>query len=213
MSSRDELRSIRNGANRFPVELVCDVRTLDGATVHMRPIRPDDGARLVKFHEGLSPQSIYRRFFYMHPRLSSAEIERFTHVDYVDRLALVVVEGEQLVAVGRYERIPETSDAEVAFVVADEFQHHGIGTLLLEHLAGAAVTRGITTFVAQTLTDNHDMLDVFMRSGFTVTTSSGYGTVSLRFSIRPDEPSRSSSATGPDHGTHHRCDHVTVPPC
>lgn len=198
---------------QFPAELECDVQTLDGVIVHMRPIRPDDGTRLMKFHEGLSSESVYRRFFYVHRRLSSAEIERFTHVDYVERLALVVVDGERLVAVGRYERLPETSEAEVAFVVADEFQHHGIGTLLLKHLADAAVTRGITTFVAQTLTENRDMLDVFMKSGFTVTTSSDYGTVRLRFSIEPDETSRLSSATRSDRGVHHRLDNITLPPC
>ena len=180
----------------------------------MRPIRPEDSTRLMKFHEGLSSQSVYRRFFYMHPHLTSAEIERFTHVDYVDRLALVVVDGERLVAVGRYERIPETSEAEVAFVVADEFQHHGIGTLLLEHLADAAVTRGIATFVAQTLTENHDMLDVFMKSGFTVITSSDYGTVNLRFSIEPDETARLTGAapTGTTRTIRGR-NHITVPPC
>lgn len=208
-----QLRSPKDIADQFPAELVCDVQTLDGAIVHMRPIRPGDGTRLMKFHEGLSSQSVYRRFFYMHQRLSSAEIERFTHVDYVDRLALVVVDGERLVAVGRYERIPETSEAEVAFVVADEFQHHGIGTLLLEHLSDAAVTRGITTFVAQTLTENHDMLDVFMKSGFTVTTSSSYGTVILRFSIEPDETCQLSRVTRPNHGMHRRLDNATVPPC
>ncbi len=208
-----QLRPPRSIADQFPAEWVCDVQTLDGAIVHMRPIRPADGTGLIKFHEGLSSQSVYRRFFYLHQRLSSAEIERFTHVDYVNRLALVVVDGERLVAVGRYERIPETTEAEVAFVVADEFQHHGIGTLLLEHLADAAVTRGITTFVAQTLTENHDMLDVFMKSGFAVTTRSDYGTVSLRFSIEPDETSRLSSATRPHHCMHHRLDTLTLPPC
>ena len=197
MNSRSQLSPTSRIADQFPAELVCDVQTLDGAIVHMRPIRPDDGPRLTKFHEGLSSESVYRRFFYMHPRLSAAEIERFTHVDYVDRLALVAVDGERLVAVGRYERLPETSEAEVAFVVADEFQHHGIGTLLLEHLADAAITRGISTSVAQTLTENHEMLDVFMRSGFNVTTSSGHGTISLRFSIKPDESSRLSGATPP----------------
>jgi GNAT superfamily N-acetyltransferase len=213
MSSPGELRSTSKTADQFPAELECDVQTLDGAIVHMRPIRPEDGPRLIRFHEGLSSQSVYRRFFYMHLRLSSAEIERFTHVDYVHRLALVVVDGERLVAVGRYERIPGTSEAEVAFVVADEFQHHGIGTLLLEHLADAAVTRGIATFVAQTQTENHHMLDVFMRSGFNVTTSSDYGTVSLRFSIKPDESSRLSGASRPNHGTHHRRDQGSVQPC
>ena len=193
MTSPDGHGSTTKIIDQFSPELVCDVQTLDGAVVHMRPIRPDDGTRLVRFHEGLSSQSVYRRFFYMHRRLSSAEIERFTHVDYGDRLALVVVDGERLVAVGRYERIAETSEAEVAFVVADEFQHHGIGTLLLKHLADAAVRRGITAFVAQTLTENHDMLDVFMKSGFTVTTRSDCETVTLRFSIESDQTSHSSS--------------------
>ncbi len=189
MTGRGELSSTGDMEDNFPAELECDVQTLDGVVVHMRPIRPDDGPGLMKFHEGLSTQSVYRRFFYMHPHLSVAEIERFTRVDYVDRLAMVVVDGGRLLAVGRYDRLPESSEAEVAFVVADEFQHHGIGTLLLEHLAGAAVTRGITTFVAQTLTENHDMMDVFMKSGFNVTTSSAYGTVALKFSIEPDDSS------------------------
>jgi GNAT superfamily N-acetyltransferase len=187
MSSPGELDSTGKAVDRYPAELVCDVETLDHATVHMRPIGPDDGPRLTTFHEQLSSQSVYRRFFYMHPRLSAAEIERFTHVDYLDRLALVVEDGERLVAVGRYERIPQTSEAEVAFIVADEYQHRGIGTLLLEHLADAAVTRGITAFVAETLAENHAMLDVFMKSGFRVT-SADDGTVSLRFPVEPDEP-------------------------
>jgi len=196
-------------ATCYPSELACEVETADGETAQMRPIRPYDGRRLSEFHERLSPQSVYRRFFFMHPKLSSAEIDRFTHVDYVNRLALVVVDGDRLVAVGRYDRISGTSEAEVAFVVADQFQHRGIGTLLLEHLADAAVENGITTFVAQTLTENHDMLDVFMRSGFHVISSSEYDTVAVRFSIEPDESYRLACATRHGHSAaqlRHRVD-------
>jgi GNAT superfamily N-acetyltransferase len=165
-----------------------------GTSVHLRPIRPDDDARLVAFHERLSPQSVYRRFFFMHPRLSASETERFTHVDYVDRLALVAEQGDRLVAVGRYERIPDTTEAEVAFVVADEFQHQGIGTILLERLADAALKNGIEVFIAETLSENRNMLDVFMRSGFHVTSTTEYGTVSVRFPIQPDDAYRLACA-------------------
>jgi GNAT superfamily N-acetyltransferase len=106
-----------------------------------------------------------------------------------------------LVAVGRYERISETEEAEVAFVVADEFQHHGIGTILLDHLADAALSNGINTFTAQTLADNQDMLDVFMKSGFGVTSTREHGTVSVRFPIEPDEAYRSARSR------HHPADH------
>ena len=185
-------------ADGYPFELVCDVETMAGIPVHIRPIRPDDGVRLTEFHEQLSPQSVYRRFFFMHPRLSAAETERFTHVDYADRLALVAEREDRLVAVGRYDRIPGTTEAEVAFVVADDLQHQGIGTILLERLADAALKNGIEVFVAQTLSENHDMLEVFMRSGFHVTSTSDCGTVSVRFPIRPDDSYRLACA-----GRHH----------
>jgi GNAT superfamily N-acetyltransferase len=176
----------------YPDQLACDVTTMDGSVLRLRPIRPDDGARLRDFHEHLSAQSVYRRFFFMHPRLSSAEVERFTHVDYVDRLALVVEHAGRLIAVGRYERLAGSTEAEVAFVVADDFRRHGIGTILLEHLADAALDKGIDTFGAQTLADNKDMLDVFMNSGFHVTTDRQHGTVTVRFPIEPDDASRSA---------------------
>ncbi len=175
---------------RYPIELELDVPTRDGPVVHLRPIRPDDGVRLAAFHRHLSTRSVHRRFFGTHPELGPAEIEHFTCVDYVDRLAIVAEDAGQLVAVGRYERIPGTEEAEVAFVVADAYQHHGIGTVLLERLADAGRKRGITTFIAQTLTENREMLNVFMRSGFVVTTSTEDGIVDVRFSIgRRDEPS------------------------
>jgi GNAT superfamily N-acetyltransferase len=156
-----------------------------GSVLTLRAIRPDDAPRLVDFHEHLSPRSIYRRFFFVHPRLSAAEVERFTRVDYLDRFALVAEDGGHLRAVGRYERIAGTTEAEIAFVVTDEYQHHGIATVLLERLAEAAWGSGITTFVAYTLSDNREMLDVFMNSGFTVSTSSEEGTTTVRFPIDP----------------------------
>jgi GNAT superfamily N-acetyltransferase len=190
MGDREDAGEPSGGVGRYPLELVDDVETTAGVTVHLRPIRPDDGCHLTEFHESLSPQSVYRRFFFMHPRLSAAETEKFTHVDYVDRLALVAEHGGRLVAVGRYERIPGTADAEVAFVVADDFQHQGIGTILLERLAGAAWKNGIEAFVAQTLSENRDMLEVFMRSGFHVTSTTDHGTVSVRFPIQPGDAYR-----------------------
>ena len=172
---------------RYPSELAGDVTTRLGTRLHLRPIRPDDASRLVDFHQQLSLRSVYRRYLYVHPTLSATEVERFTRVDYVDRLALVAEDDSGLVAVGRYDRTSGTAEAEVAFVVADEYQHHGIGTLLLEQLAGAARQRGITSFVATTLAENREMLDVFLDSGFAVTTTLEDGTVSVRFPITPDD--------------------------
>jgi len=174
----------------YPVELEHDLTAQDGSTLHFRPIRPDDASGLVAFHDQLSRQSIYRRYFFMHTELSSSEVERFTCVDYVSRLAIVVIHDDHIVAVGRYNQTPGTSEAEVAFVVADKYQLHGIGTLLLDQLSEAAWGRGIDTFTALILVENRVMLDVFHDSGFPIDTDLEDGTLLIRFSIRPCKESK-----------------------
>lgn len=188
------------GAQGYPRALERDVVAADGLRYHVRPIRPDDGRRLVAFHEHLSTRSVYLRFFTLHPTLSEAEVRRFTSVDYLDRLALVATVGNRLIAVARYDRAPGATEAEVAFVVADEYQHHGIGSCLLDELAAAARVRGVLTFCADTLAENHPMLGVFRHAGFPVTARTEHGTVSLRFPIAATEEyevARAGRGTGP----------------
>jgi GNAT superfamily N-acetyltransferase len=141
----------------------------------------------MEFHEHLSGETVYRRFFNAHPHLWPAEIERFTHVDYRDRLALVAEVGGQFSAVGRYERVPGTDQAEVAFVVADALQGHGLGSLLLEHLAVAARRRGVATFVAHTLGTNYPMQSVFRHAGFICSQRWADGVVEVSFPIAPTQ--------------------------
>jgi GNAT superfamily N-acetyltransferase len=170
---------------RYPAELETDIEVRTGATLHLRPIRSDDAAKLVAFHGRLSFDSIYRRYFSVHPELSHDEVIHLTEVDYVDRLALVIEDGNDLVAVGRYDRYPSSTTAEVAFVVRDDCQHLGLGHRLLQALADAARVRGITTLTAETLFENHDMMSVFRHAGFPITTSISGGEISVRLSIGP----------------------------
>jgi GNAT superfamily N-acetyltransferase len=170
---------------RYPVEFEADIEVDSGATLRMRPIGGEDAKKLDAFHARLSFDSIYRRYFYVHPQLSADEVRRLTQVDYMNRLALVIEDGDDLVAVGRYDRCPETTTAEVAFVVRDDYQHLGLGHRLLEALAQAAWARGIVTFSAETLFTNHDMMAIFRHSGYPLTTSVSQGEISVRFPIDP----------------------------
>jgi GNAT superfamily N-acetyltransferase len=138
----------------------------DGTPVRIRSIGPSDAEALRAFHARLSPESIVLRFFGPHPRLSEAEVDRFTRVDGIDRVALVVEQGAQIVAVCRFDRTPGRDEAEVAFVVDDAHQRQGLGTILLQHLAEAARARGVRWLVADTLTENFRMLRVFRDAGF-----------------------------------------------
>jgi RimJ/RimL family protein N-acetyltransferase len=155
----------------------------DGSTVTIRPISPADGEALVRFHDGLSPESLYRRFLSSHPRISPAEVEHFTHLQHPDRVAYVAEEGGGIVGVGRYDR--QGDGAEVAFAVADDHQGRGLATILLGALAACAVHHGVRWFFAEVLCENHAMLDVFRGAGYEVRGELEAGVLHVRFDLTP----------------------------
>lgn len=160
-----------------------DVVLGDGETVHLRPIRRSDAPRLAEFHRRQSPDSTYRRFFSPKPRLTDAELEHFTNVDLVDRVALVVERHGELIAWASYERWTGRDDADAAFQVDDAHQGKGIATLLLEHLAAIARSNGIVRFTAEVLADNRPMLAVFSRAGWPVHRRFDSGVIDLDFAL------------------------------
>jgi len=146
-----------------------DALLADGRVVQLRPIEPTDGERLVAFHDSLSPETNRLRFFAFRPHLNDRDVTRFTTVDHHDREAIIAMFGDELIGVARYDRVPETLDAEVAFVVSDGFQGTGVGSLLLEHLADRARAEGLERLIADTLVENRKMLKVFADSGLHAT--------------------------------------------
>ncbi|HVU91628.1 MAG TPA: GNAT family N-acetyltransferase [Jatrophihabitans sp.] len=166
-----------------PPHWEADVVVADGGTVHLRPIRPSDADALVAFHAGLSQRTRYLRYFSAYPRIPQKDLYRFTHVDHRDRVALIVELAGQIIAVGRYERHAGTDTAEVAFVVADDHQGRGIGSVLLEHLAAAAREVGLRRFIAVVLAENSAMIRVFRDAGYEITRHVEYGEVNLEFDV------------------------------
>ncbi|MFG1800363.1 GNAT family N-acetyltransferase [Micromonospora carbonacea] len=170
------------------VDQPVDVLLSDGSTVGLRPIRPDDAPGIVAMHARFSERTRYLRYFSPYPRIPERDLNRFVHVDHVDREAFVVLAAGRIVAVGRYERLgPQAPEAEVAFVVEDAHQGRGIGSVLLEHLADAARRVGIVRFVAEVLPANGAMLRVFADFGYQVQRQYADGVVHLSFPIAPTE--------------------------
>jgi acyl-CoA synthetase (NDP forming)/RimJ/RimL family protein N-acetyltransferase len=173
---------------RYPSEWEADVVLVDGGTAHLRPIRPEDADDLQRFHLAQSPESIYLRFFAPMPRLSDRDLYRFTHVDHVDRVALVITVGGEIIGVGRYDRV-DGATAEVAFNISDSHQGRGVGSVLLEHLAAAARENGLHRFVADVLPHNRKMIGVFRDAGYEVSHRYEDGVITLSFQIDPTEKS------------------------
>ncbi|MCU1590151.1 MAG: CoA-binding protein [Frankiales bacterium] len=154
---------------------------VDGTRLQIRPIRADDTDALLAMHRALSSRTVYQRFFTALPELSVAAAERFTHVDGAERFALVAEDPVgRLVAVGRYDRLPpDQQQAEVAVVVADDYQHHGLGTILVTMLRSHARAAGVVDFVADVLMNNRAMRHAFALAGLEAQTSYDHGVAHL----------------------------------
>jgi GNAT superfamily N-acetyltransferase len=168
---------------RSPIDAREVITLDDGAKATVRPITPADSGALLRFHGNLSARSIRLRYFNPHENLSPSEVAHFIQVDGKARAALVVECSREIIAVGRYDRLNDHSVAEVAFVVADAYQHHGLATTLLQLLASAARSAGITRLTAEVLAENGAMLSVFHDAGFPIESKTKWGTVELTMTI------------------------------
>ncbi|WP_410588677.1 GNAT family N-acetyltransferase [Amycolatopsis sp. lyj-23] len=173
----------------YPRDWEADVVLSDGGTVHLRPVVPTDADGLVAFHAKLSERTRYFRYFGAYPRIPERDLKRFSTVDHHDRVAFAAFLGDDIVAVGRYERLDHGPSAEVAFVVSDAHQGRGLGSILLEHLAAAASECGLRRFVAEVLAENAAMVRVFRDAGYQVSREIEEGVLHLEFDIDPTEES------------------------
>ncbi|WP_414638260.1 GNAT family N-acetyltransferase [Actinomycetospora sp.] len=179
----------------YPRHWEADVVAADGVTAHLRPISPGDADAVVDFHSRLSERTRYYRYFSPYPTIPARDLRRFVEVDHHDSVGLVLWLGDEIIAIGRYVRLRPDEEggsadaAEVAFVVRDDHQGRGLGSILLEHLAAAAEEVGITRFVAEVLAENRAMVRTFRQAGYDVTRALEGSTLHLEFDVAATERS------------------------
>ena len=161
----------------YPTHYVKEFRNKASELFVLRPIRPEDEPKMVRFHEKLSEESVYLRYFRAFKLDQRVEHERLTRICYVDydRDIVLVVEhadpetgGQEIVAVGRLTRLPNPVEAEFAMLVRDDFQGRGVGTHLLQNLLSFGRDEGIRRVVAWMLPENRGMIEISEKLGFTM---------------------------------------------
>ncbi|MDB9372533.1 bifunctional acetate--CoA ligase family protein/GNAT family N-acetyltransferase [Nodularia sphaerocarpa] len=161
----------------YPIQYVSQWRMRNGTPVTIRPIRPEDEPLMVKFHQTLSEQSVYFRYFHLiklQSRVAHERLTRICFIDYDREIALVVeyqnpeTQTREILAVGRLSKIHGRNEAEFAIVVCDRFQCQGIGTELLRRLLQVSQDEQLTRISADILSENYPMQKVCETLGFRI---------------------------------------------
>ncbi|MFO7682169.1 MAG: bifunctional acetate--CoA ligase family protein/GNAT family N-acetyltransferase, partial [Chloroflexota bacterium] len=158
----------------YPSHHVFTCKALNDVELTYRPIRPEDEPLMVKFHQTLSEESVYLRYFRsfnLDQRTEHNRLTRICFVDYDRTIALVVTHKneageEEVIAAGRLTRDHATEEAEYAIVVSDGHQGLGVGTQLLRRLLEIGREEGVETVIAYMLPENKGMRHVSQKLGF-----------------------------------------------
>jgi acyl-CoA hydrolase/RimJ/RimL family protein N-acetyltransferase len=168
----------------------------NGFKVMIRPARAADAGALQALFHRLSEDDVYTRFFRRVSSLSYRELQTLCNVNHETDVAFLAVTGprdnEQVIGSACYFLSPATNLAEVAFMVAPEWQGVGLGTALQVRLQEYAMSRGVRGFVSEILPSNASMRRLAARASGTVTTSSDEGSVHVTV-LFPDRSSTSQA--------------------
>jgi RimJ/RimL family protein N-acetyltransferase len=143
-----------------------DVELRDGTAVTVRPIEPDDGARLRDAFERMSEESRRRRYMGPAEQLTDEDLAYLTDVDHRRHEALVALHPDDgdILGVARWVRVPGQREvAELAVEVVDDWQGRGIGSALVEAANTRAREEGIQRYHALVSTDNVQVIEALER--------------------------------------------------
>ncbi|SFE27496.1 bifunctional acetate--CoA ligase family protein/GNAT family N-acetyltransferase [Streptomyces mirabilis] len=164
----------------------------DGTTVCIRPVVAGDHDQLEGLYEEMSPENLRLRFFGVSRRSAEMAADRACRPHPGYRALLAETKG-QVIGLAEYDTGGTGTAADISIAVADGLHHRGVGTLLVEHLVSAARAEGITTFTADALSENHEILRLFADLG--LRTARRFEGPEMRCTIELDEDENYLSAT------------------
>ncbi|HWB86167.1 MAG TPA: bifunctional acetate--CoA ligase family protein/GNAT family N-acetyltransferase [Bryobacteraceae bacterium] len=163
----------RAAIRAYPVHYVSPWTLSDGTPVIIRPIRPEDEPAMVRYHEKLSERSVYLRYFHLmnlEQRTTHERLTRICFIDYDREIALVAERREigesEILGVGRLTKRHGWNEAEVAVLVADQWQNRGLGKELLSRLITVAAGEKLGKLTADILPDNRSVIRICQKLGF-----------------------------------------------
>lgn len=189
----------------YPVQYVSNWKLKNGVSLVIRPIRPEDEPQLVKFHEALSEESVYYRYFTqlkLDQRIAHERLTRMCFNDYDREIALVAEHKDpetgnrEILGVGRLSKARGLNEAEFAVIISDRWQRQGLGTELLKRLVQIGRDEKLERISANILSENHAMQLVSKRVGFTLMRDGDTQDYRAVIALYYDEEKRPSTRQG-----------------
>ena len=177
----------------YPIQYVSDWTMKNGTPIKIRPIRPEDEPLVVKFHENLSEESIYSRYFHLmklQTRVAHERLSRICFIDYDRELALVAdykdpTTGEHhLLGFGRLSKLHGRDEAEFSMLIGDRFQCKGLGSEFLRRLIQIGKDEKLQYITAEILSENRAMQHVCQKLGFRLERTSEPSIVKVVYELR-----------------------------
>jgi acetyltransferase len=138
----------------------------DGGSIVVRPMRPDDDARLRRFLERIEPEDLRLRFFVPVKELGQAFISRLTQLDYARAIAFLALQNDEIIGVVRLHCDANHERGEFAVLVRSDLKGHGIGWQLMQLMLEYARAEGLKVIDGQVLRENATMLKMCHELGF-----------------------------------------------
>lgn len=145
----------------------------------LRPIRPEDGARMAAFYAAACPADLRLRFFMARREVPRSELARYCQIDYEREMTFIAVSGDAMVGEVRAVTDPDNVAAEFAIQVAGDWQGRGLGRLLLAKMLAYLRGRGTARIFGTCLQENAGMAALARSLGFAVSPGPD-GTFDLR---------------------------------
>jgi acyl-CoA hydrolase len=174
---------LAESAHLYPAEINFQHTFKNDLKVRFRAIKPSDEEEMRRLFYRFSDTSVYYRYFAPIKTMPHSKMQGYVNIDFSRALSIVGVVGEpghgHIIAEARFIKDQKRPQADVAFVVDEEYQGVGIATYLYKLLIRLAKDRGIQGLTADVLASNKGMMKVFERGGTTVTAKLDYGVYHL----------------------------------
>jgi acetyltransferase len=161
----------------YPNEYASTAVLKNNEQVYVRPIRPEDENLMVDFHQQLSDRTVQMRFMHaisLATRIAHERLRSICFTDYNRDIVLVAIrkgtdKKEEILGVGRLSKLRHENGGEVAILIRDDQQGHGLGSALLQRLIQIARAEKLGFLRAIMLASNEAMKQLARSHGFRFT--------------------------------------------